>query len=47
MFSFFYIINNEWDIGVLEMYIKLEKEKVCKKFKFCLAVSNIVVIFAS
>ena len=29
------------------MYIKLEKEKVCKKSKFCLAVSNIVVIFAS
>ena len=29
------------------MYIKLEKEKVCKKYKFCLAVSNIVVIFAS
>lgn len=29
------------------MYIKLEKEKVCKKFKFCLAVSNFVVIFAS
>ncbi len=29
------------------MYIKLEKEKVCKNFKFCLAVSNFVVIFAS
>ncbi len=29
------------------MYIKLEKEKVCKKFKFCLVVSNIVAIFAS
>ncbi len=29
------------------MYIKLEKEKVCKNFKFYLVVSNIVVIFAS
>ena len=29
------------------MYIKLEKEKVCKNSKFCLVVSNIVAIFAS
>ena len=29
------------------MYIKLGKEKDCKKYKFCLAVSNFVVIFAS
>ena len=42
-----HIINNEWNIGVLEMYIKLKNEKVCKNYKFCLAVSNIVAIFAS
>ena len=29
------------------MYIKLEKEKVCKNYRFYLAVSNIVAIFAS
>ena len=29
------------------MYIKLKKEKVCKNYRFCLAVSNIVAIFAS
>ena len=29
------------------MYIKLKKEKVCKNYKFYLAVSNIVAIFAS
>ncbi len=29
------------------MYIKLKNEKVCKNYKFCLAVSNIVAIFAS
>ena len=29
------------------MYIKLEKEKVCKNYRFCLAVSNIIAIFAS
>ena len=41
------LINNEWNIGVLEMYIKLKNEKVCKNYRFCLAVSNIVAIFAS
>lgn len=29
------------------MYIKLKKGKVCKNYRFCLAVSNIVAIFAS
>ncbi len=29
------------------MYIKLKKEKVCKNYRFCLAVSNIIAIFAS
>ena len=29
------------------MYIKLKKEKVCKNYRFYLAVSNFVVIFAS
>ena len=29
------------------MYIKLKKEKVCKIYRFCLAVSNIIAIFAS
>lgn len=29
------------------MYIKLKKEKVCKIYRFYLAVSNIIAIFAS
>ncbi len=29
------------------MYLKLKKEKVCKNYRFYLAVSNIVAIFAS
>lgn len=29
------------------MCIKLKKEKVCKNYRFCLVVSNIVAIFAS
>ena len=29
------------------MYMKLKNEKVCKNYRFCLVVSNIVAIFAS